>query len=115
MAALVVTPAAFAYIRSLIELEEMARPLVCVSWHSGDADLRRGAGGEAIWIRGAPKWVAGVLDAEELEKAGAEAPEPSAHIGEYSFVLTGKAEAPLLQGCTLTVENGKLVVLEHAV
>ena len=77
--------------------------------------MRRGADGEAIWTRTSPKWVAGVLDAEELEKAGVEALVPSVHIGGLPFVLTGKAEAPLLEGCTLTVEEGELVVLEHAI
>jgi hypothetical protein len=115
MAELVVTQAALAHIRALIAREEIVRPMVCVSWHSGQADLHRGANGEALWTREEARWIAGVLDAHELEEAGVEAPTPNMHVENLPFALVGRAEMPLLEGCTLTVEQGELVVLENAI
>jgi hypothetical protein len=115
MATLTVTPAALACIRERIEHERIERPVVSVSWEHGWADLHRGTAGEVIWDRPKPGWVAVVLDLAELEAAGVSWTRPVAELEGYSFSLNGKAEAPQLEGCTLTCEDGKLVVYEQAI
>ena len=112
MAALVVTPEAVECIRTLIEKEEIAQPIVSVGWDPGVADLKRRADGTAVWTHETPSWLAVVLDGAELTEAGVEPPVATAYMHGYPFILHGKTGAPLLENCTLTCEGGKLVVHE---
>lgn len=115
MAALTVTPEALECIRTLIEREEIAQPIVSVGWDPGATDLKRLADGTAIWTRETPRWLAAVLDGAELAAAGVEPPIATAHMYGYPFVLHGKADAPLLENCILACEGGKLVVYEGGI
>lgn len=114
MAALLITPAALAWIREHIRHKKIARPLVSVSWRIGAADLRRGSKGEALWEREPDGWLATVLDLTELEDAGVEPFAANFEAHGFGFLLTGRSESPLLDGCTLDAVDGKLVVYEDA-
>lgn len=111
---MIVTPAALACIREHIHREEIARPLVSVSWRIGAADLRRGPKGEAFWEREPDGWLATVLDLAELEGAGIEPFAANFEAHGFGFLLSGRPESPLLDECRLDAIEGRLVVYEKA-
>jgi hypothetical protein len=114
VAALIVTPAALTCIREHVHREEISRPLVSVSWAIGAADLRRGPKGEAFWEREPDGWIATVLDLAELEDAGIAPLVANCEAHGFGFLLSGRPESPLLEGCRLDAIEGKLVVYEDA-
>ena len=111
MATFRVTPEALAHIRSEIEKYSMQAPFIGVSWQRQQADLLRTSEGETAWKYEQPRWVAGVLD---LEDVGA---WPGTLVEKHvlRFSLRGKPESPTLDGCLLDVQRGELYVREDAI
>ena len=112
MTAPIVTREALACIARSIDREQMQDPLVAVAWSRGQADLKRGAVGEAVWEQEPPGWVVTVIDLAEVEKTGAWS-SPIVEMHGYRFSLRGKPESPQLEGCTLACEAGELVIHER--
>jgi hypothetical protein len=88
--------------------------MVAICWSQGAADLTRGAKGEAIWKHEPPHWMVTVMDLSELEDAGTPWVGPTVSLHGYAFAFVDRRESPQLEGCTLTCEDGELVVHESA-
>ena len=111
MATFHVTPEALAHIRSEIEKWSIQAPLIGVSWQQQQADLVRTPEGGTEWKYEQPRWVAAVLD---LEDVGAWPGTPIEMHG-LRFSLRGKPESPMLDGYVLDVQRGELYVREDAI
>jgi hypothetical protein len=111
-------------IANAVRLEEMSDPLVSVCWLEGQAELKRGSNGEAVWGREPSGWGATVMDLGEVERAsralvapgvGVQLPTSNLSLHGYKFYVYGRRDNRSMEGCTLDAGEGGVIVVKEAI